>query len=98
MLESNDAEFTYREYRSAPLSVDELRSVLGKLGMTAREVLRSRDAKKRGLSGEESDDELITLMAAHPTLLQRPIAVLGERAVLGRPVENLLALLVSSDP
>ena len=66
--------------------------------MTAREVLRSRDAKKRGLSGEESDDELITLMAAHPTLLQRPIAVLGERAVLGRPVENLVALLVSSDP
>ena len=93
MLRAHDAAFAYREYRRAPLSESELRAVLGKLGMTARAVLRARDAKKLGLSGEESDDQLVALMAQHPTLLQRPIAVLGDRAVLGRPVENLLTLL-----
>jgi arsenate reductase len=67
--------------------------VLGRLGMTARDVLRSRDAGQLGLTGAESDEALIDLMAQHPSLLQRPIGVLGERAALGRPVENLLTLL-----
>jgi arsenate reductase len=40
-----------------------------------------------------SDDELVALMVAHPKLLQRPIAVRGERAVLARPVERVLELL-----
>lgn len=85
--------FSYREYTRDTLSVEELRSVLAKLCMTPRQVLRARDASKAGLSGRESDDELLVLMAANPRLLQRPIGVLGERAELGRPVENLLRLI-----
>ena len=93
MLNEHGAAFTYREYRKEPLSEDELRSVLGKLGVGPRAVLRGRDAKKLGLSGDESDDQLIALMAEHPTLLQRPIGVKGDQAALGRPIENLLALV-----
>ncbi len=93
MLEEHGAAFTYREYRKDPLSVDELQSVLGKLGVGPREVLRSRDAKKLGLTGSETDDALIALMAEHPTLLQRPIGVKGELAAVGRPVDKLLALV-----
>ena len=66
--------------------------MLGKLGVSPRAVLRSRDAKKAGLTGAESDEELISLMTENPRLLQRPIAVLGDRAVVGRPVENILTL------
>jgi arsenate reductase-like glutaredoxin family protein len=55
-----------------------------------------RDAKPLGVTGEESDAELLRLMAEHPTLLQRPIGVTGtgkdRRAVVGRPPENLLEL------
>lgn len=69
--------------------------MLKKAGMGASEVLRVRDRANRelGLTGREPEAELIARMAAHPTLLQRPLAVLGDRAVLGRPVENLLALV-----
>ena len=93
MLKERGAEFRYREYKKDTLSADEIRAVLSKLGMTARDVLRKRDASKLGLTGQESDAQLIDLMAEHPGLLQRPIGVRGDRATLGRPVENLLALL-----
>ncbi|MFT5681897.1 MAG: arsenate reductase [Myxococcota bacterium] len=93
MLNEHEIPFTYREYKKDILSAVEIREVLGKLGMTVRDVLRKRDANKLGLTGEESDDALIDLMAEHPGLLQRPIGVLGDRAALGRPVENLLTLV-----
>ena len=50
-------------------------------------------ARDLGLTGDESAARLIALMAEHPTLLQRPIALKGARAVVGRPVENLETLL-----
>ena len=93
MLEDHGVEFTYREYRKEPLTKAELKDVLGKLGVGPKEVLRSRDAKKLGLSGDETDAQLIALMAANPTLLQRPIGVVGERAAVGRPPEALLELV-----
>jgi arsenate reductase len=57
--------------------------------------VRKRDKayKELGLTGTESDDVLIPLMAEHPTLLERPIGVLGDRAAVGRPPSNLLELL-----
>ena len=93
MLNDNGVEFTYREYTKEPLSADELRDVLGKLGVEPSAVLRKRDAKKAGLSGDESSEELIELMAGNPRLLERPIGVVGERAAVGRPPEALLTIL-----
>ena len=94
MLDDNGVEYRYREYRQDPLDASEIRAVLKKLGMGARDVLRTRDRafKELGLTGEESDATLIGHMAEHPTLLQRPIGVKGKRAVVGRPPENLLDL------
>jgi arsenate reductase len=93
LLNEHSISHTYREYTKDPLTEAEIRDVLAKLGMGPRDVLRSRDATKAGLSGEESDAQLITLMAANPRLIQRPIGVLGERAALGRPPENLLRIV-----
>jgi arsenate reductase len=94
LLEERGIEYRYREYTEEPLSQEEIRSVLVLLGSGPRDVLRKNDKVYRelGLTGEESDDELIALMAEHPTLLQRPIGVRGERAVVGRPPERLLEL------
>lgn len=93
MLEEKNIAFEYREYKQDPLSRKELEDVLKKLGVGPRDVLRTRDANKLGLHGEETDDELLDLMAEHPTLLQRPIGVVGKKAALGRPPEALLELV-----
>ncbi len=93
MLNEHDVAHTYREYTREPLSAAELREVLGKLGVRPREVLRARDAKKEGLTGEEPDEILIAKMAENPRLLQRPIGIVGDRAVIGRPPETLLTLV-----
>jgi arsenate reductase len=94
LLQAEGLEYRYREYREDPLSEDELRDVLRKLGVGPKAVLRSRDKafKELGLTGDEPDDVLLTHMAQHPTLLQRPIGIRGDRAVIGRPVSELLTL------
>ena len=95
MLNERGIEFEYREYRNDPLSADEIRRVLKMLGLGPRDVLRRNDAAYRelGLTGKETDAARVKHMAAHPTLLQRPIGVAGSRAVIGRPAEELLKLV-----
>ena len=66
------------------------------MGLSPRELLRTGESVYRDLgpAGRElSDDELIRLMVEHPDLIQRPIVERGPRAVLGRPTENIRALL-----
>jgi len=94
LLKEKGVEYRYREYREEPLSQKELKRVLKLLGVGPRDVLRRNDKafKELGLTGEESDARLIALMAEHPTLLQRPIGIAGDRAVVGRPPEALLSL------
>jgi len=95
LLEGSEVEYHYRDYKKDPLTEAELRSVLSMLEMKPAQVLRKRDRAFRelGLTGTENEDELIALMASHPTLLERPIGIVGKRAVLGRPPERLLTLL-----
>ena len=95
MLDAEGVAYRYRETSREPLSVEEVRGVLTKLGVRPRDVLRRRDKAYRelGLDGEEADEVLIAHMAEHPTLLERPIGVLGDRAVVGRPPANLLELV-----
>lgn len=95
MLEKRGIDFRYRDYKKEPLSEAEIRSTARSLGVPLKELLRRRDRayKQLGLTGEESDQRLAQLMAEHPTLLQRPIGVIGDRAVVGRPPERLLELM-----
>ena len=94
-MEECGISYTYREYRKEPLSVKEIRSVLRALEVGAKDLLRKNDLafKALGLTGQEDDDSLIEYMAANPTLLQRPIGRYEDRAVVGRPPENLLTLV-----
>ncbi len=93
MLKDLGVDYRYREYTKEPLTEAELHDVLGKLGLSAKDILRSRDAKKEGLTGDEVEDALVAAMAKNPNLVQRPIFVLRDRAVMGRPVENVHQLL-----
>ncbi len=74
----------------------ELAELCRELGVSPRQLLRRNESIYRELgldSGGHADRELLEIMTAHPELIQRPIAVRGGRAVLGRPLENLEPLL-----
>ena len=94
MLDERGVKYRYREYTEEPLSAGEIGKILKALGLRPRDVLRKNDKAfaELGLSGEEPDAKLIAAMVKHPTLLQRPIGVKGNRAVVGRPPEKLLEL------
>jgi arsenate reductase len=83
-------------YLEQPPSADQLRDLLRKLGISARGLLRTGepDYAELGLADTSLDDEaLIAAMVAHPVLIERPVFVHGERAVIGRPPERVLELL-----
>lgn len=83
-------------YLETPPDPATLRNLLGKLGLDARAVLRTGEPEYRTLRLDDpATDEatLIEALAAHPALLERPIAVRGARAVIGRPPERVLELL-----
>lgn len=95
MLKDAGVEYRYRDYKTDPLSKAELGRVFKLLEMKPKTLLRRNDKafKELGLTGDESDTKLIAHMAEHPTLLQRPIGIVGKRAAVGRPPEALLELL-----
>lgn len=96
LLESKGVKPDVVLYLETPPSSGELADLLRKLGITARELLRTKEAEYAELGLQEttlSDSALIDAMIKHPRLIERPIAVVGERAVIGRPPEALLALL-----
>ena len=96
LLKERGAEFEAINYYEIPFTAADLRGLLKKLALSAREILRKEEpmAKQLGLAKKDfSDEELIGLMAKHPDLIQRPIVVRGDQAVLGRPPENVEKLL-----
>lgn len=83
-------------YLETPPDAAQLRDLLGKLGIRARQLLRSGEDEYKTLNLTDqslSDEALIAAMAAHPKLIERPILVVGDKAVIGRPPENVLELL-----
>ena len=95
-LVEQGVDFAKVNYYIDPLSEDQLRELLKKMGLKPRELLRTSESVYRELNlgkSELSDDEIIALMVKHPDLIQRPIVERGNRAVLGRPVDNVKILL-----
>jgi arsenate reductase (glutaredoxin) len=76
--------------------VDELKDLLRRLGLPARALLRTGEPEYAELGLDDpslSEEALLAAMHAHPRLIERPIFVYGERAVIGRPPERVLELL-----
>lgn len=82
------------EFHETGLTQDGLRELLHVAGLEPRDVLRTRESlvAELDLPGERTDDELIELIVEHPRLLQRPLVVRGDRALLARPVERVREL------
>jgi arsenate reductase len=96
LLRESGVDFKKLNYYLEPLSEQKLRELVKKMGIKPRELLRTSESIYRELElgkKELSDDELISLMIEHPDLMQRPIVERGDRVVLGRPTENVKAIL-----
>ena len=96
LLKERDADFEVVRYLDTPPDEATLRALLGKLGMTPLELLRRSESSYRelGLKGTDvSDEDRIRAMAAHPILIERPIFIVGSKAIVGRPPERVLELL-----
>ncbi len=96
LLEENLIKPNVVLYLETPPSAGEITQLLTKLGVSARQLLRSgEDAyADNNLSNPDlTDAQLIAAMVAHPKLIERPIVVKGDKAVLGRPPENVLELI-----
>ncbi|KGK83222.1 MULTISPECIES: arsenate reductase (glutaredoxin) [Pseudomonadaceae] len=96
LLEARGLEPHIVRYLETPPSATELRALLAKLGLSARQLLRSGEEEYQSLGLADpnlSDTQLIEAMVAHPRLIERPILIAGDKAVVGRPPERVLEIL-----
>ena len=83
-------------YLETPPDAATLKTLLGKLGIGARQLLRTGEDEYKSLDLANpalSDEQLIAAMVEHPKLIERPILVAGDKAVIGRPPEKVLEIL-----
>lgn len=96
LLKESGQEFDAVNYYEVALTIERLREVIEKLDLPVRDLLRIDEPLAHSLKLSErqlSDDELIKIMVENPDLIQRPIVVRGDEAVLCRPPENIMKLL-----
>lgn len=96
LLEEQGIEPEVILYLEKPPSAKTLKAVIGKLGISPRELLRKGEAdyKQQNLADSSlSDTALVKTMCEYPKLIERPIVIKGQKAILGRPPENVLQLI-----
>ncbi len=95
IIQEAGAEVEIVEYLKEVPTADELKSVLSKLNLEAVDILRKGEAifKEQFKGQTHTNDEWVDIMIANPKLIERPIVVKGDKAVLGRPPENVNSLL-----
>lgn len=96
LLEERGLAPTIVRYLETPPDAATLNALLGKLGIAPRQLLRSGEEEYKALDLANpalSDAQLIDAMVQHPKLIERPILVVGDKAVIGRPPEKVLEIL-----
>ncbi len=95
MLEESGLEFEIVDYLNNPLSKSEIAALLKKLKMEPMDLVRKTEAiwKEKYKGKDLSPEEIIEAMAKHPKLIERPVVIVGDTAVIGRPPENIRELL-----
>ncbi len=95
LLKESKREFKIIEYLKETLSFNELKSIINLLGITPLELIRKNESiwKKNYKGKELTNDEVIRAMTEHPKLIERPIVINKEKAVIGRPPENIKYIL-----
>ena len=95
LIKNSGQEVEIVEYLATPPTFDELKSIVGLLGVSPEKLVRKNEAifKEKYKGKSLSEDEWIQAMIEHPKLIERPIVIEGNEAILGRPPENVNALL-----
>ncbi|AJE16074.1 arsenate reductase (glutaredoxin) [Stutzerimonas balearica] len=96
LLQARGMQPTVVRYLDTPPSEAELHALLAKLGLSARQLLRTGEEEYQSLGLADTaltDAQIIAAMARHPRLIERPILIAGDKAVIGRPPEKVLELL-----
>jgi len=95
ILQEKGVEAEIVEYLETPPTAERVLELARRLGRPVHEILRTKEAAygEQGLGPDSPDERLAAAVATEPSLLERPIVVNGERAVIGRPPEAVLELL-----
>ncbi len=96
LLQDRGIQPTVIEYLKTPPDAKTLKSILGKLGMEPRALMRRNEAPYKALNLADpslSEDALIAEMVKNPILIERPIVLNGAKAALGRPPEKVIDIL-----
>jgi len=95
LLEEQGVDAEVVKYLDTPPSKEELKELLKMLGMSAKELMRTKEElyKELGLKDVSDEKKLIEAMVKNPKLIERPIVVKDGKAAIGRPIENIIKLL-----
>ena len=99
MFRENNISYDRVNYFNEPLSEKKLRDLLRKANLTPFDVLRKGEPvfKELKITAETPPDRIIRLIIENPSLLQRPIVEVGDKAVLARPVEKAMEIIGTSN-
>jgi len=95
LIEKKTKKFQIVEYLKNPPTEKELKNILQKLGMQAEDIIRKKETLFTDkFEGKKlTNDQWIKILVKNPILIERPIIVKGNKAVIGRPVENINQIL-----
>ncbi len=95
VLQNASQEFTTYKYLDESPSIEVIEDILKKLNISAKELMRKGEDIYKELDIKNIEDEtvLVKLLSENPKLIERPIIIKGDKAVIGRPIENTIELL-----
>ena len=96
LLRDRDIEPTIIDYLRTPPNSDELQQILHQLNLTPRELIRTSEPSYKTLKLDDpnlTDQQILQALIQYPILIQRPIVVVNDKAIIGRPPENVLEIL-----
>jgi arsenate reductase len=95
LINDSNAEVEIIEYLNEIPTIEDLKLILMKLNLHPKDIIRKGEAvyKEKFKSSNFNEDEWIKIMVEYPKLIERPIVIKGNKAIIGRPPENVLALL-----
>ena len=95
ILQDNNITYQIVDYLNSPPTIEELKALMMKLGINAESFVRKNEEiyRKKFKENSPSESELLEAITSDPILLERPIVIYGERAVIGRPPERVLEIL-----
>ena len=96
LINNHGVEVEIVEYIKQPPSIEQLKNILSSLNLKAQDIMRKKEAeyKDSGLNNASlTEEQQLKLMIKNPKVMERPIVVKGNKAIIGRPPENVLALI-----